>query len=430
MNNKSISLVVWLLSICPAMGQISKSEALNSLDQLGGVYYAYQTPTWKQTPTPRGYEPFYISHYGRHGSRFTLGDHDASRLADILRRAKVQGALTHTGHRLLIRLDSIAQLTEYKGGALTSLGVKQQRGIAERMYRSFPQIFRGDAPVSARSTTVVRCVLSMDAMCERLKELNPALRMNRESDNDYQRYLNHHTERNGEFNSSKGPWYEEHRKFEQSHLHTDRLMNSLFTPEFTLRCVNPESFMYDLYWVAADMQDVERAPSLYEFFTPEEYFDIWQIYNYKNYVCDAPSPLNCYAHAANAVPLLRNIIESADQAIVSGNSSATLRFGHDGNLLPLCGLLRIEGSIASETRTDHIYEAWTNFRIVPMAANLQMIFFRHKKNPSDIIVKLMLNEHEAKIPLATDMAPFYHWDDLRAYCMEAMEKAEAYQFQM
>ena len=33
-------------------------------------YYAYPMPTKKLTPAPAGKRPFYISHYGRHGSRY------------------------------------------------------------------------------------------------------------------------------------------------------------------------------------------------------------------------------------------------------------------------------------------------------------------------------------------------------------------------
>ena len=35
-----------------------------------GVYYAYTYDNPARTPAPEGYEPFYISHYGRHGSRY------------------------------------------------------------------------------------------------------------------------------------------------------------------------------------------------------------------------------------------------------------------------------------------------------------------------------------------------------------------------
>ena len=33
-------------------------------------YYAYPIPTKQLTPAPAGKRPFYISHYGRHGSRY------------------------------------------------------------------------------------------------------------------------------------------------------------------------------------------------------------------------------------------------------------------------------------------------------------------------------------------------------------------------
>ena len=37
-------------------------------------YYAYPTPNGIQTPVPEGYSPFYVSHYGRHGSRWMTSD--------------------------------------------------------------------------------------------------------------------------------------------------------------------------------------------------------------------------------------------------------------------------------------------------------------------------------------------------------------------
>ena len=45
---------------------------------------------------------------------------------------------------------------------------------------------------------------------------------------------------------------------------------------------------------------------------------------------------------ANAKSLLRNILDSADEAIRKGGIAATLRFGHDGNVIPLVALMQIE----------------------------------------------------------------------------------------
>ena len=49
------------------------------------------------TPAPKGYVPFFMNHYGRHGSRWLLNDNEYSRSINILKRAAEQGKLTATG---------------------------------------------------------------------------------------------------------------------------------------------------------------------------------------------------------------------------------------------------------------------------------------------------------------------------------------------
>ena len=51
-----------------------KEEIIQSPEKMGSIYYAYPTPNGIQTPVPEGYSPFYISHYGRHGSRWMTSD--------------------------------------------------------------------------------------------------------------------------------------------------------------------------------------------------------------------------------------------------------------------------------------------------------------------------------------------------------------------
>ena len=48
-----------------------------------------------------------------------------------------------------------------------------------------------------------------------------------------------------------------------------------------------------------------------------------------------------------------------------------------------------------------------------MGGNLQLIFFKDKYN--DVIVKFLLNEREVSVPVSTDMAPFYRWDDVKTF---------------
>ena len=153
----------------------------------------------------------------------------------------------------------------------------------------------------------------------------------------------------------------------------------------------------------------------------DELFDLWQVCNYHNYVCDGPAPANGGIMTASARSLLENILDSADEAIRSGTHAATLRFGHDGNISPLVALLQLGDMWKAETDPDKFYQAWCNFKVTPMAANVQLVFFR-KKASDDILVKFMHCEKEVTIPVETDIAPFYHWKDVETYYRHLLHK--------
>lgn len=411
------------LCLLPAMAsaQTAKDEVLADLNKAGSVYYAYPVTTVEQTATPKGYEPFYISHYGRHGSRYLIADNDYFWMLQLMREAKAAGALTPLGLDALERIEKVCLEAEGRGGDLSPLGVKQHRGIAERMFNTFPEVFKGKVDISARSTIVMRCAMSMDAFCERLKELNPQLSITREASNRYMRYLNYHSPESNAFNAPDGPWQEEYRKFEESHTNADRLVGTIFSDSlWVVRNVNPHKVMWGFYWLAVGMQDIETKVSFMDLFEPQELFDLYQAFNYRFYVGDSNYPGSNGMLLDNAKPLLRNVIESADEVIKSGKTGATLRFGHDGNLIPFAGLLGLKDCYASVENPADFYKYFVSYKISPMAGNVQIIFFRNKKNHDDIIVKFMLNERETSIPIETDNYPFYKWSDVRSHYMSVL----------
>lgn len=403
--------------LLPALAQSTKEETLADLNRTGAVYYAYPVTESLNTPAPKGYEPFYVSHYGRHGSRYLISDRDYKVVADKLHEADRAGKLTPLGHDVMLRVDSVLVEADKRGGDLSPLGVRQHKGIAERMYKAYPQVFKDGADISARSTLVVRCVLSMAAFCEQLKEMNPKLDITRESSQRYMDYLCHHSEEAGEWRDDPNNYKEEYRKFHQSHTQPDRLMSTLFNdPKYVTKNVNPEEMMWGLYWIASDMQNMETDLDFYDLFTPEELYDLYQCFNYVFYAGDGNYPGSEGLIIYNAAPLIENIIESADAAIASGEPSATLRFGHDGNLISLVGLMHLEGCDLQEDDPEKFDRAFSTWKIAPMAANMQMVFFRDPKHPEkDVLVKFMLNEEEKRIPIDTDNFPFYRWDDVKRY---------------
>lgn len=411
---KTLSLVLATFGL-GVNAQTTFEEISADLNKAGGVYLAYPKVEAKQTPAPKGYKPFYVSHYGRHGSRYLLGDGDYQWIIQLMTKADAVNGLTPLGKDVLQRLQLVWKETEGHGGDLTPLGVRQHQGIAERMSKNFPEVFRGKRQISARSTVVYRCAMSMVAFGDRLKGLNPQLDINYEMSEKYMSYLNYHTDRSNAFtHGEKGPWVEEYRKFEAAQVKPDRLVNSLFSNADFIRCeVNPANLMWGLYWIAVDMQDIETPLSFYDIFTAQEMFDLWQCVNYRFYICNANPLASKGLVMANAKTLVENIIESADSAMKNRSIAATLRFGHDGNVIPLLALLQIENFDVAVAGPAEVYKHWCDFKATPMASNVQLVFFENKNR--DVLVKFLHNEKEVHIPVKTDIWPYYHWNEVKEY---------------
>lgn len=410
-------LLLSFAAIISAFSQTSKEELFATPEKTAGVYYAYPAKEIiPYTTPPKGYEPFYISHFGRHGSRYLISDSDYKDVLDRFENAYNNNALTDLGKDVYTRLQQVWQEAELRGGDLSPLGIREHKGIAERMYITNPQVFSKDGKYTACATTIVRCVLSMDAFCERLKELNPSIQIERNSGMKWQSFLNHHTKEAIEFRSAKYTWREQHRKFQQEHVKPARLINSLFSDKaYINKNINPEETMWQLFYIAGGMQNIETDLSFYGIFEKQELFDLWQCKNYKLYVNDANGAINGGLMFENCKPLLKDILENASRIISTNGKGADLRFAHDGNIIPLAMLLHLDGCYNSVSNADEYYKAWSDFKVAPMAGNIQIIFYRKPKS-DDILVKFLLHEKEILVPpIKTDMAPFYNWIDVKNY---------------
>ena len=78
--------------------------------------------------------------------------------------------------------------------------------------------------------------------------------------------------------------------------------------------------------------------------------------------------------------------------------------------------LRIYGEEIKDP--EKIASQWWDYKITPMATNLQFVFYRNKAN--DVLVKVLLNEDEATLPIKSDVAPYYHWNDFKEYCLKKL----------
>lgn len=180
-----------LCSLALGMGaQTAKEEIFADVHRSAANYYAYPVPSVEQTAPPAGYKPFYLSHYARHGSRFLINPDDYEKPLAVMREADGNGVLTELGKKTLCILDSVSRVAQNRYGELTPLGARQHRGIAGRMYQNFPEVFKGKAEVDARSTVVIRCILSMVAECLELQSLNPQLQFKNDASYHDMHYMN------------------------------------------------------------------------------------------------------------------------------------------------------------------------------------------------------------------------------------------------
>lgn len=377
----------------------------------------------KLTKTPKGYEMYYLSHYGRHGSRWLLNKNDYLNVINTLRDASEAGKLTPTGEEVLRKLEAFYPGTINRLGDLTTVGERQHHGIGRRMTEHFPELFKTkNLPIDARSTVVIRCILSMTAECEELTAFNPTARVHNDVSESLQYYLN--APWRGRVRASSGKGRDIINRYREELTNPDRLIGELFSDrDWAQENARPNRFMRDLFEVAANMQSHDQYEELLNLFTAEECYKQWQIRNIDWYLRYAAAPQTESVMQFSQKNLLKNIIATADTV---RQKQATLRFGHEVCVMPLACLLELGSCGAQVENLDTLDHVWRNYNIFPMACNVQLAFYRPKKGKSgDILVKALLNEREVSLPVATDSYPYYKWADLRKYYLDKIARYEA-----
>ncbi len=373
--------------------------------------YRYDAPAL--TPAPKGFKPFYISHYGRHGSRYAWTSDAYTVVRDCLEAAYRAGALTERGARLHDEFIDFMQTPLINTGDLVELGSEQHSEIARRMVASFPDVFAKGGKVSARASTSQRAIVSMGAFCVSLQKNAPRLDIEVNSLHTNMPILNAtsapaplRVRRSGRVLIPESP-----AAFTARTVDYDGILDRLFTDRGFLEERGGRSrFVAMLFSVMNGYHNYCEEDFLEDIFTPEEQLILWEANNYQEYV----------DHAANRyqqIPLLLDIVAGVDEAIAGGQYKAHLRFGHDTVFNALCPLLNINGGGFQPQTADEV-KYWFQDYDTPMAANLQFVLYRSKRD-ARILFKLLRNGWEVSLPQLTPVSgPYYDWNDFRAWVQQ------------
>ena len=377
---------------------------------LAGTDYLCPTGPATLTKAPKGYKPFYISHYGRHGARYAWQSDLYEKIREALSSAAESDNLTELGADYKRRFDSLYPEVRYRVGDLSYRGWKQQEKLAERMYLNFPKIFPDGAEVRAWTSTSTRCVMTMSAFCQGLKGMNPKIDLfenfgkvflpailPQDSGNPF---------RDKNFEQTPVKFDETWAQYIQRTVDSKAILARLFKDvDKTVPADKQWGLVSYLWFFAAGMNSLETSLDFRDLFTTDELVALWKVDDFQFYA-------EAWATHLGYQPIVDDIIAKADDRIAAGRVGADLRFGHDYTILPLMMILDVDGFGHDVDDPDDI-PTWCQTYRVPMGASLQLVFYRSRRYP-EILFKVLLNGEEAHLPLATDLWPYYSWDAFKA----------------
>ena len=379
--------------------------------------------TAKLTPAPAGKKPFYISHYGRHGSRYISNRSGFDTPYFMMLHADSLDELTPTGQQVLRHMNNIMRNTEGRWGELTGYGKQQMQNIGRRMAERFPEVFHPGANVTCISTVVPRCIESMGSLAMEMLQVCPQLHITMQASKRTQWYMNYQDKK-----LRRNYMTPEAQKaldaYTATRMGNTRLMELIFkNPDIAEEFVNQEDFSYYLMKMGLFQLNTNfnRNTNLIGLFNTNDLYRMWQVDNAYWYLQHGACKLNGGNQPYTQRHLLKKMIADADSCIKLPDPGAQLRFGHETVLLPLVCLIGVNGFDFSTDNLDELEgHGWWCSSVFPMAGNLQFVFYRSNPKDKDVLVKVLLNEVEATLPISTDCAPYYHWSDFRQYCLNKL----------
>ena len=392
-------------------------------------------PLGEIAAAPEGFEPFYFSLTGRHGSRYELSDKYFKKSLKIFNKADSLGILTEDGKLLLKRIKEVYDAQQDNSREISHVGVEQWHKIAERAYNNFGKVFESGS-IEAKSSTSMRCVLSMVSFNNAMKGKVPTIKIwqnarsatmpllrplvdSPEFAKDVQSYIKEAV-KNGAWNEDLSAWAKS--------SDVSEFLSKVSTDPYTLgnKCgedcpfnVARNAFTTLLFGENFGTGDRELLKRI---FTAEEMYSFY-VYRTAKWVNSSIGRGNEYVEARQAYmrPLVEDIINKAEEAIKGKNPDvANLRFTHDSYMGPLFSVMGYEGCVPQWNKNIEL--AATSFNhgmVVPMASNLQIILYRNKQGK--ILVRSLINERDGYLPIKCKTAPFYPWSDFCKYISSNFE---------
>ena len=422
-----------LLLICTQSTAQTVAEEIKTIPQCSaGIIYAL--PTGKHqtdTPAPDGKKPFYISHFGSTAAYYLEKVSEYDQPINTLAKADSMNMLTPLGKDVLRRLQFIKEDAQDRLGEMTVTGAQQMKELAQEMVDRFPDIFVDSCLVDARSIVRNHCIMSMQEVMTQIARHRAALKLRQKSShsNDPWIYVIDKELVDERFNAETDAAYKAFIKANHTFNH---LWESLFaSTDYVKEHVDTTQFSDQLFTLASGIQNtpLEGTVTLYDIYTPDEIMQHWRLHNAKNYISYGSFELNgANQPFAQRAPLW-NLLHQGDSIKKLDFPVVHLRYSSRGMVMQLVCLMELNDFALKTADLNQLEkQGWANYRIAPFGSSVQVVYYRKDKTDEDILIKVLLNGEEARLPLQTDHAPYYHWRDVKRYYLRKLYAYEKLRF--
>ena len=415
-------LVVW--SAVSAAAQTIRDELRSDVRRVAGRSYALTlTDTPQDTPPPAGKHPYYINHFGCPTAYYLDRPSYYNDPFKTLSRADSLGKLTELGRDVLRRVALLRSDSQNRTGELTASGRQQARDLARQMVKRLPEMFTDSTYIDGRSIVQNHCLLTLGETVVELSRAHHPMRLNSEASHHFQRWLNPQDQkldhqrtdslamvRYAEFTTRWAP-------------DNTRLMAALFSDADYAKRIDAAALGRQLFDLAcfSQYEEMNGGTSLYDLFTPEELHRHWLRRNAWAYIRYGGCTLNGGHQPYTQRSSLWNLLHISDSITRLDYPVVHLRYTHESVVMSLICLMELDDYGLQTDCLDSLETlGWADYRIAPLGGGLMMVHYRTDKNDPDPLVRVLLNNREARLPIPTDCAPYYHWKDVKRYYLRKL----------
>ncbi len=330
--------------------------------------------TIEQAAAPDSLTPIYLIHIGRHGSRFPAGPYSANNMLKALQKADSLHTLTPLGMQFKRLVENIIIRSVGRWGALDSIGMEEQRGIARRTVKRCPTLF-SKAKMASIASYSPRAIMSMYSFTHEISKFEPGIsnytytgkEFNQlvrpfDSDSAYKAYM------------KEKPYMKIYNQFVKQNA--PNTVSRLLGDKYPATNDELQQLSIIEYYNIANMEAMGMTNDWKPYFTEQEYEQLWSCFNLRQYFMHCANQLSS-APANQSKPLLRNIIQQLENVKnVNIDFNVNAYFAHQETVMPFMSLVKIKGTTFSGTDWRKLKDNVQDYVISPMAANIQYTVYR------------------------------------------------------